>query len=238
MLGRSGELDCFPCVFRSSRRAAAARSTTGCGLSTSSTPKAFGAQHLQLPLGYHYKIVMIGKRNFSTAVPERSNETNSVKTTRAMLAAAISAGLAFSAAAQATEQPGEKVDVKSLPAPVQQTINQKAAGGEVVQVKREDDANGRWNYEVVVLTNGGLARVSRDNYFRRFALRLLPALTVDAEFSAPPPFLRSQKSSLAAGRSFRGTTLHTRTECPGPLRSKPRSERSNRRIEPSDRESA
>jgi len=107
-----------------------------------------------------------------------------------------------------------------------------------IHVKREDDANGRWNYEVVVLTNGGLARVSRDNYFRRFALRLLPALTVDAEFSAPPPFLRSQKSILAAGRSFRGTTLHTRTECPGPLRSKPRSERSNRRIEPSDRESA
>ncbi len=46
------------------------------------------------------------------------------------------------------------VDVKSLPASVQQTINQQAAGGEVVQVKREDDANGKWNYEVVVRTNG------------------------------------------------------------------------------------
>jgi len=77
---------------------------------------------------------MIGKRNFSTAVPRRSNETN--KTPRAVLAAALSAGLAFSAAAQATEQPGEKVDVKSLPAPVQQTINPKAAGGEVVQIKK------------------------------------------------------------------------------------------------------
>ena len=106
-----------------------------------------------------------------------------------------------------------------------------------IHVKREDDANGRWNYEVVVLTNGGLARVSRDNYFRRFALRLLRALTVHAEFSATTS-LRSQKSSLAAGCSFLGTTLHTRTECPGPLRSKPRSERSNRRIELSDRESA
>jgi len=71
-----------------------------------------------------------------------------------MLAAVISVGLTLSAAAQATEQPGEKVDVKSLPAPVQQTINQKAAGGEVVQIKREDDANGRWNYKVVVRTNG------------------------------------------------------------------------------------
>jgi hypothetical protein len=46
------------------------------------------------------------------------------------------------------------VELKSLPAAVQQTINQKAAGGEVVQVKREDDANGKWNYEVVVRTNG------------------------------------------------------------------------------------
>ena len=48
--------------------------------------------------------------------------------TRAMLAAAISAGLAFSAAAQLREQPGEMVEVKSLPASVQQTINKEAAG--------------------------------------------------------------------------------------------------------------
>jgi len=54
-----------------------------------------------------------------------------VKTT-AVLAAAIGAGLALSAAAQVREQPGEKVDVKSLPASVQQTINQQAAGGEIV----------------------------------------------------------------------------------------------------------
>jgi uncharacterized membrane protein YkoI len=44
--------------------------------------------------------------------------------------------------------------VKSLPAPVQQTINQTATRGEIVQVKREDDPNGKWNYEVVVKTNG------------------------------------------------------------------------------------
>ena len=73
--------------------------------------------------------------------------------TRAVLAAAISAGLAFSAAAQLREQPGEMVELKSLPASVQQTIKEKAAGGEIVRVKREDDANGKWNYEVVVRTN-------------------------------------------------------------------------------------
>jgi uncharacterized membrane protein YkoI len=77
-----------------------------------------------------------------------------VKTTKVFLAAAISAGLTLSVLAQVSEQPGEKVDLKSLPAAVQQTINQKAAGGEIVRVKREDDANGKWNYEVVVRSQG------------------------------------------------------------------------------------
>lgn len=66
----------------------------------------------------------------------------------------ISAGLACGVAAQVREQPGEMVEIKSLPASVQQTINQKAAGGEIVRVKREDDTNGRWNYEVVVRSQG------------------------------------------------------------------------------------
>jgi hypothetical protein len=77
-----------------------------------------------------------------------------VKTTRALLAAGIGVGLAFSAIAQQREQPGETVEIKSLPDSVQQTISQKAAGGEIVRVKREDDRNGKWNYEVVVRTNG------------------------------------------------------------------------------------
>jgi hypothetical protein len=59
------------------------------------------------------------------------------------------------------------VHVKSLPASVQQTINQKAAGGEIVGVKREDDANGRWNYEVVVRSQGknGDSRSTRTESF-------------------------------------------------------------------------
>src|SRR5438105_7503626 len=98
---------------------------------------------------------MIGKRNFlGVTVWKPRNEKISVKTTRGLLAAAIGVGLAFIAAAQLREQPGEKIELKSLPASVQQTINQKAAGGEIVQVKREDDVNGKWNYEVVVRTNG------------------------------------------------------------------------------------
>lgn len=97
---------------------------------------------------------MVGKKNFCTTFWHASNETIDVKKTRVMLAAVISVGLACSAAAQLKERPGEVVDLKSLPASVQQTINQKAAGGEIVQVKREDDANGKWNYEVVVRMNG------------------------------------------------------------------------------------
>jgi uncharacterized membrane protein YkoI len=77
-----------------------------------------------------------------------------MKTTRLLLTAVIGAGLAFGVSAQGKEQMGEKVELKSLPAAVQQTIKEKAAGGEIVQVKREDDTNGKWNYEVVVKTNG------------------------------------------------------------------------------------
>ena len=77
-----------------------------------------------------------------------------MKTRSLILTAVIGAGLACGVAAQVGEQPGEMVQMKSLPASVQQTINQKAAGGEIVRVKREDDANGKWNYEIVVRTNG------------------------------------------------------------------------------------
>jgi uncharacterized membrane protein YkoI len=76
-----------------------------------------------------------------------------VKTT-GLLAAAIGTCLAFSVAAQVKEQPGEMVELKSLPAALQQTINEKAAGGEIVRVKREDDVSGKWNYEVIVRSNG------------------------------------------------------------------------------------
>jgi hypothetical protein len=77
-----------------------------------------------------------------------------MKTTKAVLITAIGVGLTLGAAAQPGKHPGEKVDLKSLPASVQQTIKQKAAGGNIVKVLREDDPDGRWNYEVFVTTNG------------------------------------------------------------------------------------
>jgi hypothetical protein len=49
--------------------------------------------------------------------------------TKAVVAIEIGVGLTFGAAAQLGKHLGEKVDLKSLPASVQQTINQEAAGG-------------------------------------------------------------------------------------------------------------
>jgi uncharacterized membrane protein YkoI len=77
-----------------------------------------------------------------------------MKTTRLLLAAVLGSGLAFGVSAQAKEQMGEMVELNSLPVAVQQTIKEKVAGGEILRVKREDDSNGKWNYEVVVKTSG------------------------------------------------------------------------------------
>jgi uncharacterized membrane protein YkoI len=77
-----------------------------------------------------------------------------MKITKLLLAAVVSAALAWGLAAQAGEHKGEKVDLKTLPAPVQKTITEKAAGGKVVRVEREDDKSGKWNYEVIVKTDG------------------------------------------------------------------------------------
>ena len=77
-----------------------------------------------------------------------------MKTTTALLTTAIGVGLAIGAAAQPGKNPGEKVDLKSLPASVQDTIKDKAAGGNVTKVLKEDDPDGKWNYEVFVTANG------------------------------------------------------------------------------------
>jgi uncharacterized membrane protein YkoI len=77
-----------------------------------------------------------------------------MKTKNLLMAVAVSAGLAFSVTAQAGEHKSEMVDQKTLPAAVQKTITEKAAGGEIIRVQREDDKNGKWNYEVLVKTDG------------------------------------------------------------------------------------
>ena len=77
-----------------------------------------------------------------------------MKATKALLTIAIGVGFALGASAQPGKHPGEKVDMKPLPASVQETIKEKAAGGNVVKVMREDDPDGKWNYEVVAKANG------------------------------------------------------------------------------------
>jgi uncharacterized membrane protein YkoI len=77
-----------------------------------------------------------------------------MKSTKLLLAAVASASLASGMVAQAGEHKGEKVDMKTLPPAVQKTITEKSASGKVVRVEREDDRNGKWNYEVVVKSDG------------------------------------------------------------------------------------
>jgi hypothetical protein len=75
-----------------------------------------------------------------------------MKTTNLLITAIVSAGLISTA--WAAEQPSESVDMDSLPAAVQKTIKEKAAGGEITSVKREDDKSGKWNYEATIKKEG------------------------------------------------------------------------------------
>ena len=77
-----------------------------------------------------------------------------MKTTKAVLAITIGVGLSLSMASEPGKHPGEKVDMKSLPEAVQKTIKEKAEGGQVIKVLREDDPDGKWNYEVFVKASG------------------------------------------------------------------------------------
>jgi uncharacterized membrane protein YkoI len=76
-----------------------------------------------------------------------------MKTTKAVLAIAI-VGLTLGAATQPGKHPGEEVDLKSLLASARETIKQRVAGRDIVKAFREDDPDGRWNYEVFVKANG------------------------------------------------------------------------------------
>ena len=68
---------------------------------------------------------------------------------------AVSTGLGLSSALLAGEPMSEPVNMKELPAAVQKTITEKAAGGKIARLAREDDSDGRWNYEVVVKSTEG-----------------------------------------------------------------------------------
>lgn len=67
-----------------------------------------------------------------------------MKTRNVLVAAVVSAALTLGVAAQAGEHKSETVELKSLPAEVQKTINEKAAGGQIVKVQRKDDKDGKW----------------------------------------------------------------------------------------------
>jgi hypothetical protein len=82
-----------------------------------------------------------------------------MKMSNLVASAAISAALGLSSSLLAGEHvkglhTSEPVNLKDLPAAVQKTINEKAAGGQIVKLTREDDSDGRWNYEVMVKSEG------------------------------------------------------------------------------------
>ena len=76
-----------------------------------------------------------------------------MKKTKLVTALVASLSLPLAVFAQTAEH-SETVDQGKLPEAVQKTIKEHAAGGDVVRVQREDDNDGRWNYEVVVKSNG------------------------------------------------------------------------------------
>lgn len=75
-----------------------------------------------------------------------------MKTTNLLVTAIVAAGLAFGVTAQATEE-REPVKLTSLPAAVQKTIKETAAGGEIVSIEKEN-VEGKWVYQVTVKTKG------------------------------------------------------------------------------------
>lgn len=77
-----------------------------------------------------------------------------MKITKLLIAALVSAGLAFIVTVQATEESSaEPVELSKLPAAVQKTIKEKAAGGDIVRIEKAND-DGKWTYEVTVKTKG------------------------------------------------------------------------------------
>lgn len=69
-----------------------------------------------------------------------------------LIAIVVSAGLACSVLGKEAEKE-TAIDMNSLPAAVQKTIKEKAKGGEIIRVEKENEG-GKLNYEVVVRKEG------------------------------------------------------------------------------------
>jgi plastocyanin len=72
-----------------------------------------------------------------------------MKTARLLTAIAVSAGLAWSAAAQAKEHEEETVSQADVPMAVQESAKSEAKGGRIVRWEKEGK-----NYEAVIEKNG------------------------------------------------------------------------------------
>lgn len=82
-----------------------------------------------------------------------------MKTTKLLLVALVSAGLAFGIAAQANET---RVPMETLPHAVQKTIKAQAGKDKVLRVMRESE-NGKDMYEAIVNRNGKETAIQVDD---------------------------------------------------------------------------
>jgi uncharacterized membrane protein YkoI len=72
-----------------------------------------------------------------------------MKTTNLLIAAVLSAGLAFAGVAQAKEHEDENISKSDVPAAVQKTADAEAKGGKIVRWEKEGGA-----YEAVIEKSG------------------------------------------------------------------------------------
>jgi plastocyanin len=89
--------------------------------------------------------------HFRTILKANSQKLTDMKTKNLFTVAAVSAGLVFGVAAQATEEKHQEQTINSseVPAAVQQAAQAEAKGGTIVRWEKEGA-----NYEAVIRKNG------------------------------------------------------------------------------------
>jgi plastocyanin len=96
---------------------------------------------------------------FRTILKSDSQNLTDMKTTKLIIAIAVSAGLAFGVTAQAKEEKHEEQTINSsdVPAAVQQAAQAEAKGGTIVRWEKEGA-----NFEAVIEKNGKQIGVEMD----------------------------------------------------------------------------
>ena len=99
------------------------------------------------------------RTQFRTILKSDSQNLTDMRTTKLIIAIAVSAGLAFGVTAQAKEEKHEEQTINSsdVPAAVQQAAQAEAKGGTIVRWEKEGA-----NFEAVIEKNGKQIGVEMD----------------------------------------------------------------------------